>query len=119
MSDDPREKTLARRWAHVQITVPISSGGASRLSDLIVAGTVIAPAGEGVTIAADDILSAVVSASSSLGISYGGKTDNVPFTVAAGGTLSDFDIPAAYWPRRTWVKSSGAAFTADVKVLLR
>lgn len=116
--DNTRMVTLARTWAHVTITVPISSGNASLLSDLIVAGTIIAPTGDTLTITSPDILSAVVSASASLGLSYGGKLDNTPFTVAAGGTLSDFDIPAAYWPSRTWIRSSGASFTADVKVLI-
>ncbi len=114
----PRDKTLARRWVHVSISIPISSGAAARLSDLILAGTIIAPSGEAPTLAATDLLSAVVQASSTVGFAYGGKSDSTPFTVPAGGELSDRDIPAAYWPRSTFLLSAGAAYTAHVRVLL-
>lgn len=117
--NDPRFASLGRKLVFMTITVPISSGNGSRLSALIAAGTQIAETGESVTITAADVISCRLAASDTLGISYGGKADNMPWSIPAGDVLGDDRIPAAYWPNRTFVRSSGAAFTANVMVILK
>jgi hypothetical protein len=117
--NDPRFASLGRKLVFMTISIPISSGDASRLSALIVAGTQIAPTGESVTITAADVLSCRLAASDTLGIQYGGKADSTPLSIPAGDVLADDRLPAAYWPNRTWVRSSGAAFTAQVMVILK
>jgi hypothetical protein len=117
--NDPRFASLGRKLVFMTISVPISSGDASRLSALIAAGAQIAQSGETVTITAADVLSCRLAASDTLGIQYGGKSDTTPWLLPAGDVLADDRIPAAYWPNRTWVRSSGAAFTAQVMVILK
>lgn len=120
---EPRFASLARRVVFVTITIPANAGNASLLSDLLVAGTVVAPVGQSVTLSADQILSALVEPSSTQGILFGGKGDATPFEVTLGSTLSEQRIPAAYWPFRTWVKAStvgaGTAFSANAMVFLK